>query len=261
TTDPQTGAVRVGPPQSLGLGAQAPWLWDPYEPDFALSADGRTVAHSARLGHVLLFDWENPRRKILIESSCLRHAALSPDGRWLATGNWHGRGAKVWDARTGREEHAFDLREAGEEGAWLAFSPDGQWLVIGTLAEYTCWEVGSWQERYRLSRENAGRSHAWGVFARDSTMMAVRHSVTEVRLLDPEPGREFARLPTGGGPCCFSPDCSQLVTHAGVGGALHVWDLRRIRRQLQELDLDWDLPPYPPPPPEGAQPLRVQVLA
>ncbi|HEV3202784.1 MAG TPA: tetratricopeptide repeat protein, partial [Gemmataceae bacterium] len=58
---------------------------------------------------------------------------------------------------------------------------------------------------------------------------------------------------------CFSPDGSQLVTYAGRGGAFQVWDLRLIRRQLAEMGLDWDLPPYPTPP-ESAKPLRVQVL-
>ena len=100
TPDPETGGLRIGPPQSLGLSARAPFFGN--DPHFALSADGRTVAHSPQPGHVLLFDLENPRRKLLIESADLRHAAFSPDGRWLATGNWQGRGAKVWDAQTGK---------------------------------------------------------------------------------------------------------------------------------------------------------------
>jgi hypothetical protein len=259
--DPQTGAVRVGPPQSPGLCAQAPYLWDPYEPDFVLAPDGRTVAHSPCLGQVTLFDWQNPGRKLLIEGSCLRRPALSPDGRWLATGNWHGRGAKVWDAQTGEEMHAFDLREPEAEGALPAFSPDGRWLVIGTVAEYSFWEVGSWRKRFSLPREDAGKTALWIVFAPDSTMVAMLHSVNVVQLVNPVTGRELARLPTGGGPYCFSPDGSQLVTCGGQGGAMQVWDLRPIRRQLKDMDLDWDLPPYPPPPPADAKPLRVAVVA
>jgi WD40 repeat protein len=260
TPDPQTGAVRVGPPQSAGLAAEAPGLGHPYEPELALSPDGRTVAHSARPGHVLLFDWENPGRKLHIESPGLRRAVFSPDGRWLAAGNWHGQGARVWDARTGEEKCAFDLPEPEEGNAWPAFSPDGKWLVIGTVAEYSFWEVGSWKKRYSLPRENAAKTRGWIVFAPDSKMVALLHSMSEVRLVDPGTGREFARLPAGGTPYCFSPDGSQLVTYAGRGGAMHVWDLRLIRRQLQEMDLDWDLTPYPPPLPEGVKPLRLTVL-
>ena len=122
--------------------------------------------------------------------------------------------------------------------------------MIGTVAEYRFWEVGSWQKKHGLPRENAGKSVGWIVFSPDGKMLAVLHSMTEVRLVDPATGREFARLPTAGGPYCFSPDGSQLVTYAGRDGAFQVWDLRLIRRQLKEMDLDWDLPPYPPPPSE-----------
>ena len=133
--------------------------------------------------------------------------------------------------------------------------------MTGTFAEYRFWEVGSWQKKHGLPRENAGKSPGWIVFSPDGKMLAVLHSMTEVRLVDPATGREFARLPTAGGPYCFSPDGSQLVTYAGRDGAFQVWDLRLIRRQLKEMDLDWDLPPYPPPPAESAKPLRVKVLA
>src|SRR5262249_34698331 len=49
-------------------------------------------------------------------------------------------------------------------------------------------------------------------------------------------------------------------TYAGRDGAFQVWDLRAIRQQLKEMDLDWDLPPYPAPPSETAKPLHVKGL-
>src|SRR5262249_31478472 len=65
--DPETGGLRIGPPQSLGLSARAPLSLSWYDPDFALSADGRTIAHCPKRGQALLFDLANPRRKLLIE--------------------------------------------------------------------------------------------------------------------------------------------------------------------------------------------------
>src|SRR5262249_35934923 len=132
--DPESGGVRVGPPQSPGLSAQAPEIWRGYDPDFALSRDGRTLAHCPSLGYALLVDLESPRRKLLIESPELRHIAFSRDGRWLATGNWHGRGARLWDTRTGEPGPPLDIGDPEEKAAWPAFSPDGKWLVIGTVA-------------------------------------------------------------------------------------------------------------------------------
>jgi tetratricopeptide (TPR) repeat protein len=41
---------------------------------------------------------------------------------------------------------------------------------------------------------------------------------------------------------------------------IQVWDLRSLRRQLAELGLDWDLPPYPPPDrKKEAGPLRITI--
>jgi tetratricopeptide (TPR) repeat protein len=275
TEDPKTGVLRIGPPQSFGLSAQAPFFGN--DPDFALSADGRTVARSPRRGQIVLFDRDNPRPLLVIDSPYLRQASFSPDGRWLATGNWQGRGVKVWDARTGELEKDLDLGETAGT-AWPAFSPDGKWLVTGTFQEYRFWEVGSWQKKHGLARGDAGRSIGWIVFSPDGKMMAVLHGMTEVRLVDPATGRDFARLPTQGSPVCFAHDGGQLVTYARGAGAFQVWDLRLIRRQLAAMGLDWDLPPYRPalsdeefgegpPKPPGQEfgggppkPLRVEVL-
>jgi len=251
--DPDTAGLRIGPPQSIGWSSPPPG----YDPDFTLSRDGRTIAHGPRSGQVFLYDPNNPNVKRLIEAPDLRHAAFSPDGRWLATGNWRGRGARVWDARTGKLVHNFELGEPDQSAAWPAFSPDGKWLVTGTFAEYCFWEVGSWQKKLALPRENAGKSIGWIVFSPDGSIVALLYDTREVRLVDPATGRPFAHLPSGGGPCCFSPDGSQLVTNAGRDGAFQVWDLRLIRRQLAEMGLDWDLSPYPPPPNRSAEPLRI----
>jgi tetratricopeptide (TPR) repeat protein len=127
-------------------------------------------------------------------------------------------------------------------------------LVTGTYSEYRFWEVGSWQKRHALPREKGTKTVGWIVFSPDGKMLAVLHGVSQVHLVDPATGREFARLPTSGGPYGFSPDGSHLVTCAGRDGAFQVWDLRLIRRQLREMGLDWDLPPYPPAAEAAARP-------
>jgi serine/threonine protein kinase/WD40 repeat protein/tetratricopeptide (TPR) repeat protein len=256
--DPETDGLRIGPPQAVGLSARASLSMPAYDPDFALSADGRTIAHVPHRGQVLLYGLEDPRRKLLIASPYLRFPAFSPDGRWLATGNWQGRRIKVWEARTGRLAHDLDLDEPGEKTAWPAFSPDGKWLVTGTFSEYRFWEVGSWRKRHALPRENGTKTVGWIVFSLDGKMLAVLHGVSEVHLIDPTTGRLFARLPTSGGPYGFSSDGSHLMTYAGRDGAFEVWDLRLIRRQLAEMGLDWDLPSLPPCA-EEVKPLRVRV--
>jgi WD40 repeat protein len=260
TSDAVTGQLRIGPPQSLAVPSTYRLPKHEYDPAFALSADGRAIAHSPRPGLVYLLDPNSPRNKVPIKSPALRFPAFSPDGRWLATGNWRGRGVKVWDARTGALVHGFDLNETDRNATWPAFSPDGKWLVTGTFAEYRIWEVGSWQEKHRLPREDAGKTIGWIAFSPDGKMVALLNDTREVRLVDPATGRAFAHLPTTGAPCCFSADGSKLFTFTARDGAFQVWDLRLIRRQLRQMDLDWDLPPFPPPRNGTATPLRVEVL-
>jgi serine/threonine protein kinase/WD40 repeat protein len=59
----------------------------------------------------------------------LNCAALSPDGKWLATGNLNSTVVHLWNADTGKElEH---IRDAS--GPWsLAFHPSGRRLAIGS---------------------------------------------------------------------------------------------------------------------------------
>jgi tetratricopeptide (TPR) repeat protein len=47
-------------------------------------------------------------------------------------------------------------------------------------------------------------------------------------------------------PRCFTPDGTRLIAVGVDTLALHVWDLRAIRRGLVPLGLDWDALPYPP---------------
>jgi WD40 repeat protein len=56
----------------------------------------------------------------------------------------------------------------------------------------------------------------------------------------------------------FSPDGARLVVSSG-NHTMHLWDLRELRRELAELGLDWDLPPYPPQTPRPGRPIRVEV--
>jgi hypothetical protein len=61
----------------------------------------------------------------------MRSCAVSPDGRWVATGSGEllqGSGAKVWNAATGKLEAEFPVGRMAP--VW--FSPDGRWLVTGS---------------------------------------------------------------------------------------------------------------------------------
>src|SRR5262249_55821456 len=110
-----------------------------------------------------------------------RQAAVSPNGRLVATSTHWGTGIKVWDARTARL--VKDLPDQGASPG-LTFSPDSGWLVDPNGRR---WSVETWAE---AARPPAGKL----AVSPDGRMLAVASNPGEVRLFNFPVGRELARL-------------------------------------------------------------------
>src|SRR5262249_50696327 len=112
--------VRFGPPQRLRSGA----AFDTH----AASPDGRLVAYPIYdFGAIVLRTDRVTFTIALGPQGDVRHTAISPDGRFVATGTHAGEveyGAKVWDAQTGALVAEFQ----GGHGI-PGFSPDSRWMV------------------------------------------------------------------------------------------------------------------------------------
>ncbi len=181
-----------------------------------------------------------------------QHIAISPDGRYAATGINDGEeGVKLWDIATRRLLKTFPVGRHCDG----RFSPDGRWLAIHGSGGCQVVKVGSWDKVF------AGR---WfnTIFSPDGALMAAVLRQGMVQLLQSATGRELARLedPNRGWlDFVFTPDGTRLVTSSGDDQAIHVWDLRAIREQLAKLELDWDAPAYPPAQPAAPAPLRITV--
>ena len=249
--EPATATIHVGPPRIIGQ-------VDYTEPDpGAGSPDGSVLVFPNRnRGAILLRRPEN--RLVLGPREDVRQCAISPDGRWVATGNHtstRGAGATVWNAQTG--EVIKDLTVPGLCG--VGFSPDGRWLVTSG-GGYRLWTVGTWEESSRLTEPDLNGAIA---FSPDGKLLALAGHARQVLLFDPETGSEIARLTapeqTRVNPQCFSPDGTQLLAFGNDVGAIYIWDLRAIRSQLKDMGLDWDRPDYPLAAPARATPLRLKV--
>jgi WD40 repeat protein len=216
--------VQPGPPQRL--------LEKTTSTGYALglSPDGRRVALPMGNQCVVLelgagnIVWRGTQRNI-------NRAIFSPDGQWVASSTWLGKGVKVWNARTG--ECVQDL--ANTEQAGIAFSPDSRWLLTGTRVEYCFWSVGAWQPSKRIPQESGRLGYA--TFSGDGKLLAINPSRGLVRLIEPSTGRELATLPTDM-PLSFSADGGLLVTRP-ANQVLQLWDLRAVRKQLAAMGLDW----------------------
>jgi WD40 repeat protein len=252
--------VRIGPRERLGMPGSYHGM--------ACSADGRVVA-SAR-GNEGAIVWHRDRPQELVRTGPhddARNVAVSPDGRWVATGSHSGGSAvvKIWHSRTGRLKKEL----AAGDGAYASFSPDGQWLAATSGGGCRVWAVqDSWREVHRSEAERFTAV----TFSPDSRLLAFETGYGVVRLLDPASGREYARLEepnqVRAGSLTFSPDGSLLAASGADAPGIRVWDLRAIRAQLHEMDLDWSLRVEPggsPPslrvqPGGSPAPLKVAVI-
>jgi WD40 repeat protein len=159
--------------------------------------------------------------------------------------------AQVLDAQTGALVIELPVPEAGG----VHFSPRGKWLAT-TGGGVRLWSVGTWVEGPRVGGEGPA-------FSPDDGLIAVQEGLGAVRLVETASGRELARpaAPEESRlfPQCFSPDGAELYLLGGESRAIHVWDLRAVRRRLKEMDLDWVQPDYPPTGSVAPEPLRIEV--
>jgi WD40 repeat protein len=174
-----------------------------------------------------------------------QHLALSPDGKWMATGRADEPGAgdlRVWDAGSGNLVKAFGVPDAMRVG----FSPDGRWLVANDKNYYRFWRAGTWEPG-----PQAPVKYGFGelVFSPDGRLLALERWDGAVRLVEVGSGRELAVLedPEQGrsSQATFSPDGTQLLLTNKDHAVLRLWDLRKLREGLKPLGLDWAAPAYP----------------
>jgi WD40 repeat protein/tRNA A-37 threonylcarbamoyl transferase component Bud32 len=156
-------------------------------------------------------------------AALVRHAAFSPDGRLLASGDADGV-VKVWDA--GRSAWLRDLKGHTDSVLWVAFSPDGKRLATASADETVkVWDVESGAEL----RTFAGHSDRVQcvAFAPDGRLLASAGDDRIVRLWDPQTGRETLRLEGHEefvNALAFSPDGIRLAS-AAEDSTARVWDL------------------------------------
>jgi WD40 repeat protein len=213
----------------------------------ALSQDGNTIAYLDHANQqTIVIDARIPGKQVVLKGTPREwDVALSPSARWAAVGDWEGReGARVWDLTTREQVWQLPPTDLPSTSCRVAFSPDGQWLVTSEQDKYRFWQVGSWTPAWVIRRDRSEPTPGPLAFSRDSRMLAIARSAWTVQLIDPATGQEIATLsapdPQHINSLCFSPDAGQLAV-ATNNHTIQLWDLRLIRRQLEEMNLDWDV--------------------
>ena len=198
------------------------------------SRDGRLLVSDFDLDHggALLFLPERPDTPVRLPDPGATAVALSPDGRWAATGGWYGYTLKIWDASNGRL-----LRSIHVDHAAPRFSPDSRRLVACTNTAVRTWDTTTWAEGLSLPRDQNADLDLNGFlsspeFSPDGSLLAVAYSSHQIRLVRADDLKPIAVLespdPRLAGEMSFSPDGGLLAV--GTDNGAQVWDLRAVRR-------------------------------
>jgi WD40 repeat protein len=159
------------------------------------SRDGRFVLTASNDRTAKLWETKTGReiRTFKGHSSGVNSVDSSPDGKFIVTGSSDGS-AKLWDVVTGREFRAlgssdsfqgnlsFDSFMASVNS--VSFSPDGNYVVIGTNAGVKLWDVKTGS----LLRSFSGSMILSISFSPDSRYVLVAGADRTARLLDVKTG-------------------------------------------------------------------------
>ena len=162
---------------------------------------------------------------------------VSPDGRWLAWGNWHANDVAI--TRLGSHEPPVVLPIMGS--ASVAFSPDSRLLAVGGAEELRFYDVGTLRVVHSIRRHPSRPLRPQFAFMRGSSLCAVALPPDEILIVDTTTGAEIATLPASS--CSlwdvsFGPDDRFLAATSSDHRVL-IWDILKLRQELRELGLDW----------------------
>jgi WD40 repeat protein len=108
----------------------------------AAASRGTRIAAGDLDGNIRVWDTSNLLAPpvILVNQEPVRALAISPDGRYVISGDGYAHEARLWDLRTPEKPKLlFDAR--GSTFSALAISPDGAWLAMdGGLGEASLWD-------------------------------------------------------------------------------------------------------------------------
>lgn len=254
--------LRVGPPVRVHPSTSTDQV--------GFSGDRQALAFARAAKDALLWRVGDKGALGLGPQEDVRHCEISPDGKWVATGSHDahaGVGAKVWHAaapllaKWAPVELPAKLAAELPVGPYcgLRFSPDSRWLAT-TSGGVRLWRVGAWTEGPTV----ATPFDTGFAFSADSKLLAIGDGKGGIRLHVAETGKELARLTSPEStrliPLAFTPSGDRLIAVGAESAALHILDLRALRRQLSDLGLDWDQLPLPPATPAPSEPLHVEII-
>ncbi len=215
----------------------------------AFSPEGQLLATADSAGEIRLWDVLSGQeiRKINSEDTVNYALQFSPDGRYLASGQWHTGIVQLWDVQTGKEVRHFSADNVGGINE-VAFSPDGRYLFGGggvwidqSDANAFQWDVQTGDIVFAIPLTESGEFYGTD-YSPDGNYLVTAHSDGTARLWDARTGqlvRKFSGHPETLASGVFSPDGKMVLT-TGFKGAARLWDVQsgvEIRQFIGHTDM------------------------
>jgi WD40 repeat protein/serine/threonine protein kinase len=190
----------------------------------AFGPDGAIAASGSLDGTVKIWPAAAPDSQVTFRNSSgwVGALAFAPDGRRIASA--HSGNVRIWDPRTGEEQHRIMARRETMGHIALAFSPGGETLAAsGPGGEVILWDTESWARRGELAGGPAATDVA---FAPGGRTLATSAPDGRVRVWDVAGRtliRDFPGHDKGDNAVAFSPD-GRSIAAAGDDRVVRIWE-------------------------------------
>jgi WD40 repeat protein len=190
----------------------------------ALTAGGRQLAVSAADGSLTLYDPDSgrPLRSLERDLGSCWPLVPSPDGKWLA-GQPSGF-PRLWDVASGK---ILSVTQRSKSLYSIAFSPDGEWLALGSVDGTVHLQDTATSENFRSVERDDSRSTYRHVVWSPAGVIAASQDDHAVTLFDPAGGWVGLRHEGAafrGTILTYSPD-GRLLAAAGDDGRAHLFEV------------------------------------
>ncbi len=159
----------------------------------------------------------------------------SPDGRWLGIYIPNSPVLQIYQLPG---LTPFKSLHCPPRVAGFSFSPRGDELAVVSRGHLDVYSTATW-ERLRGTAGVIGIQYYGCLYQPDGRAMWLAANLRQASLRDAHTFEVLLPLPAGVFPVALSPDGRKLAASVEARRVL-IFDLPVIRRQLRELDLDWD---------------------